>query len=136
MRVYVGGTFDLFHSGHVELLRRCAELGKVYVSLNTDDFCAEFKRKPIIGYEDRKKVLESCKYVERVVENTGGKDSTIAIKEVEPRIIVHGDDWTGEAYMRQMNLTQDFLDEYSIKLTYFPYTKSISTTEIINRCQR
>jgi glycerol-3-phosphate cytidylyltransferase len=135
MKVYVGGTFDLFHWGHIELLKKCAELGDVWVSLNTDEFASSYKRKPIMNYEERKRALESCKYVSGVVENTGGADSTIAIGEVLPDIIVHGDDWKGEAYLKQMNLTQDFLDAYGIKLIYLPYTKYISTSDIISRCR-
>ena len=135
MRVYVGGTFDLFHYGHIELLRKCAQLGEVVVALNTDAFTTKFKRKPIMTFDERKAVLESCMYVTEVVENVGGEDSSITIKQVMPNIIVHGDDWTGESYLKQMNLTQEFLDEHSIEIRYFPYTKSISTSEIIKRCQ-
>jgi glycerol-3-phosphate cytidylyltransferase len=43
--VYTGGTFDLFHSGHVNLLRRCSEIGTVVVSLNTDEFIEKYKGK-------------------------------------------------------------------------------------------
>lgn len=133
MKVYCGGTFDLFHYGHVEFLKQCAELGDVWVSLNTDEFTTKFKRKPVMTFEERKAVLESCKYVMGVVENTGGEDSTQAILEVMPQLIVHGDDWTGEAYMKQMNLTQEFLDKHDMKIAYVPYTKSISTSDIIKR---
>jgi len=44
--IYTGGTFDLFHAGHVEFLRRCSDLGRVLVSLNTDEFIEEYKGKP------------------------------------------------------------------------------------------
>jgi glycerol-3-phosphate cytidylyltransferase len=136
MKIYVGGTFDLFHWGHVELLRKCAELGDVWVSLNTDKFCSEYKRLPIMNFEERKRALEACRYVAGVVENEGGHNSGITIKAVAPNIIVHADDWMGESYLRQLGITQEFLDENKIKIVYFPYTKSISSTEIIKRCQR
>ena len=56
----------------------------------------------------------------------------IIIQE-EPDYIIHGDDWTGDAYLKQMGMTQEFLDENEIKLAYVPYTKSISTSDIIKR---
>jgi len=50
--VYTGGTFDLFHANHVRFLRRCAELGSVTVSLNTDEFIQAYKgRPPVVPYE-------------------------------------------------------------------------------------
>ena len=132
-KVYVGGTFDLFHWGHVEFFKKCAELGEVWVALNTDEFCVEYKRKPIMTYDERKKVLESCRHITGVVENTGGYDSKPSIIKVKPDFIVHGDDWTGDAYLKQLSIDQDFLDDNGIKLHYVPYTKGISTTEIIKR---
>ena len=53
MRVYLGGTFDLFHPGHVRLLERASRLGEVWVALNTDEFASEYKRKPILTLDER-----------------------------------------------------------------------------------
>ena len=132
--VYTGGTFDLFHSGHVELLRRCAEMGSVVVSLNTDEFIEAYKgRKPVISYEERAKVLDACRYVDRVVPNIGGNDSRIAIDLVKPDLIVIGSDWARRDYHAQMSFTQEWLDDRGIGLCYVPYTRGISTTDIKTR---
>ena len=136
--VYTGGTFDLFHSGHVNLLRRCREIagekGIVVVSLNTDDFIEKYKGKPpIINQEDRKEVLLACKYVDHVVMNIGGEDSTVAIDLVNPNYVVIGSDWAKKDYYTQMGFTQEWLDERGIGLAYVPYTQSISTTNIKKR---
>lgn len=132
--VYTGGTFDLFHAGHVELLRRCAELGSVVVSLNTDEFIETYKgRKPVISYEERAKVLDACRYVDRVVPNIGGNDSRLAIDLVKPDLVVIGSDWAQRDYYAQMGFTQEWLDERGIGLAYLPYTKGISTTDIKTR---
>lgn len=132
--VYTGGTFDLFHSGHVELLRRCAEMGSVVVSLNTDEFIEAYKgRKPVISYEERAKVLDACRYVDRVVPNIGGNDSRIAIDLVKPDLIVIGSDWARRDYHAQMSFTQEWLDDRGIGLCYLPYTTGISTTDIKTR---
>lgn len=134
MILYTGGTFDLFHFGHVNFLKNCAKIStEVVVSLNTDEFVSEFKRSPILSYKERKISLLGCQYVDRVVENTGGSDSKPAILSVNPDIIAIGDDWAKKDYMGQMNFTQEWLDENDILLVYLPYTKDISTTEIIRR---
>lgn len=131
MRVYTGGTFDLFHSGHVNFLRKCHEIGDTIVSLNTDEFIEEYKGKPpVCSYEERKEVLESCIYVSEVIPNIGGADSKPAILSVMPNIIVIGSDWARKDYYKQMKFDQDWLDKYDIGLAYIPYTKGISTTRI------
>jgi len=136
--VYTGGTFDLFHAGHVNFLRQCkaiaGEYGRVVVALNTDDFIAQFKgRPPIMSYEERKAVLKSCKYVDYVVPNIGGADSKPSILNVMPDFIVVGSDWAKKDYYKQMQFTQKWLDEHHIILLYVPYTEGISTTELKRR---
>ena len=132
--VYTGGTFDLFHAGHVEFLRRCSELGSVVVSLNTDEFIEEYKGKPpVISYADRRDVLLACRYVDSVVPNTGGSDSRIAIESVMPDLVVIGSDWARRDYYTQMAFDQDWLDERGIGLCYIPYTQGISSTAIKER---
>jgi len=135
--VYTGGTFDLFHIGHVNLLKRgraiAGEHGKVVVSLNTDEFITKFKGKaPIYSYEQRKDILEACKYVSEVIPNTGGSDSKPAILKVRPNFIVIGSDWAAKDYYKQMGFTQKWLDDQKIVLIYVPYTEGISTSEIKN----
>jgi glycerol-3-phosphate cytidylyltransferase len=136
LRVYTGGTFDLFHAGHVNLLKRCHEIagltGQVIVSLNTDEFIEKYKgKKPLISYEDRKAILESCRYVDSVMENYGGEDSKESIILAQLiDVVAIGSDWARKDYYKQMNFTQDWLDEQGISLIYIPYTKGISSTSI------
>ncbi len=138
--VYTGGTFDLFHSGHVNLLKRCREVagidGKVVVALNTDDFIWQFKnKKPICSEQERLDVLLACRYVDEVVMNIGGQDSRISTDMVGPNYIVVGSDWAKKDYYAQMSFTQEWLDERGIGLVYVPYTTSISSTKIRGRMQ-
>jgi glycerol-3-phosphate cytidylyltransferase len=136
--VYTGGTFDLFHAGHVNFLKRCkeiaGELGSVVVSLNTDEFIKEYKGKPpIVSFSDRMAVLKACKYVDQVIANSGGADSKPTILQVNPNIVAIGSDWAKKDYYKQMQFTQDWLDDKDISLIYIPYTKGISSTEIKTR---
>ena len=133
--VYTGGTFDLFHSGHVAFLRSCKRIagkdGRVVVSLNTDEFIAAYKGKPpIMSYSERKAVLMACRYVDAVVDNIGGVDSKPAILNVIPDFVVIGDDWAKKDYYAQMQFTQEWLDGNKIQLCYVPYTVGVSSTDI------
>lgn len=131
LRVYTGGTFDLLHAGHVSFLERCAKLGEVIVSLNTDEFIEQYKGKPpIMTYSERKAVLAGLRAVSRVVPNIGGADSKITVQMVKPDYLVIGSDWARKDYYSQMGFDQDWLDERGIILCYIPYTAGISTTQI------
>lgn len=133
--VYTGGTFDLFHYGHVNFLRDCKKIGdEVVVSLNTDEFVYSYKKKkPILTYEERKRVLLGCRFVDRVVKNIGNEDSKPTIELVNPDFVCIGDDWAKKDYYKQMQFTQQWLDEKDITLVYIPYTIDISSTLIKKR---
>ena len=92
-KLYTGGTFDLFHFGHVHFLSQCRVLAdRVVVSLNTDSFILQYKKEsPILSFDERKKSLLASGLVDEVVANIGGSDSKPAILEVAPDIICIGD---------------------------------------------
>lgn len=140
LKVYTGGTFDLVHSGHVNFLRRCAEIGDVTIALNTDEFIEAYKGKPpVMTYQERFEVLSEFKSVRCIFPNVGGADSTKTIEHIknvahiQPDIIAIGSDWARKDYYKQMNFDQDWLDERNISLMYIPYTQGISTTELKRR---
>jgi cytidyltransferase-like protein len=139
-RVYTGGTFDLFHAGHVNFLRQCDRIaggGEVVVGLNPDEFIYDYKGiAPVYTYTEREQLLLGCKYVTKVVPNVGGRDSTIAIEQVDPDFIVIGSDWAKKDYYSQMGFTQKWLDDRGIILIYVPYTENISTTYLKERIMK
>lgn len=138
LRLYTGGTFDLFHSGHVEFLRKCALMAnEVVVSLNTDEFIEAYKgNPPIMTYKEREAVLKACVWVDEVVPNIGDADSKPAILQEKPDIIAIGSDWARKDYYKQMQFTQDWLDDHDISLAYIPYTKGVSSTDIKRRLSK
>lgn len=130
--VYVVGVFDLFHKGHVELLRRARALGdRLVVAINGDEMVAQYKRKPYVSEEDRLAVVEACKYVDDafIIRAFDNKE---AVLKYGVNVIVHGDDWTGDSYLEQIRLTPEFVAEHRIELAFLPYTKGISTSDIIS----
>lgn len=133
-RVYVGGTFDLFHKGHVEMLRRAASYGEVWVALNTDAYCQELKGKtPVMDYGERASVLLACEYVTSVVCNDG--DEPELLKLVAPATLVYGNDgnWTRATYLALFDLTETDLDRRGIQLVFPSRTEGVSSTDIIAR---
>lgn len=138
LRIYTGGSFDLYHWAHAEFLKRCRGLagddGQVIVSLNTDEFIKDYKKKGLVmTYEERRRALLSCRFVDDVVPNIGGSDSRLAIELVKPDLVVIGSDWARKDYYAQMGFDQDWLDERGIGLVYIPYTQGISSTDIKSR---
>jgi glycerol-3-phosphate cytidylyltransferase len=138
MIIYTAGTFDLFHFGHVFLLKKCRQLvgpnGKVVIALNTDEFIKQYKGKyPVLTYEERRKSLLDCQYVDKVIPNIGGADSKPSILEAKPDIVAIGSDWARKDYYKQMDFTQDWLDEQKIILCYIPRCLDISSSQIKER---
>jgi glycerol-3-phosphate cytidylyltransferase len=134
--VYVGGTFDMFHHGHAEFLRKCRDYGRVIVSLNSDEFAERYKRKPIMNISERMAAAQACRWVDKVVVNIGDEDTGKTIDSltgVKVIYIAHGDDWTGNSLLGQLGISQEWLDERSIQMLYVPYTRGISSSDIIRR---
>ena len=132
MKLYTGGTFDLFHWGHENFLKKCSMISdEVIVSLNTDKFVFDYKLEhPRMTYAEREEALHNCKYVDRVIENVGDSDSKPAILKENPDIIAVGTDWVGKNYYKQMGFTEDWLEKNGIVLLYIPYTAYISSSTI------
>lgn len=130
--IAVIGTFDLFHKGHVELLRRASQFGKVLAGVNTDRFVEQFKgKRPTINENDRLEVIKSCKYVDKVILNDNA-DLKETLKDLNVSALVFGNDYDIEQYRKQTQITEEYQIENDLALIQFPRTKDISTTSIYN----
>ena len=115
------GTFDLFHPGHVALLRRAKELGtRLVVGLSTDEFNAMKGKQSVMSYEDRKAVLESCRYVDLVIPETNWSQKPDDAIRHQANVFVMGDDWAGKF---------DFMANHC-RVVYLSRTPGVSSTEI------
>jgi glycerol-3-phosphate cytidylyltransferase len=136
--VYNGGTYDMLHYGHLNMLQKCRNYagydGKVVIALNTDEFVMQFKHHmPVMTYDERRKNLMATGLVDRVIRNTSGADSKPTILKVKPDIIVVGSDWARKDYCKQMGFTWDWLDEHHIELVYVNYTWGICSSDLRER---
>jgi len=115
------GTFDLFHIGHLNLLKRAKELGdKLIVAVSTDEFNMIKGKKSIIPFEQRVEIVRSIKYVDLVIPEVSWEQKVADILKYNVDIFVMGEDWEGKF---------DYLKQYC-EVVYLPRTKGISTTEI------
>jgi cytidyltransferase-like protein len=131
-RAYLGGTFDCLHRGHLALFAAARLIAReLVVSLNTDDFAARYKRRPLMPLADRMAVLESCRLVDRAIVNSGDENSRVAILHSGADCVVHGSDWQGDSLLQQMGLTRAWLEERRIQLVILPYTPWMSTTQLL-----
>jgi glycerol-3-phosphate cytidylyltransferase len=133
INIYVVGVFDLYHRGHVELLKNAKNLGdRLIVAINGDNIVSKYKRLPFFSEEDRLFIVKSCKYVDDafIIDSFDNKE---AILKYEINVIVHGDDWVGNSYLQQIGVTPEFLQTHNIELKFLPYTKGISTSDLIKK---
>lgn len=134
--VYVIGVFDLFHRGHIELLKRSKALGgNLIVAINGDEMVAAYKRKPLYSETDRLEIIKACKYVDDAFI-VKGYDNKEFIEKYQIDAIVHGDDWEVESYMKQIRVDEQFLKEKGVSLVLLPYTQGVSTSELIKQIKQ
>ncbi len=128
--VYTAGTWDLFHVGHLNVLKKSKALGtKLIVGISTNELVASYKKaSPIISYEDRVEVIKNCKYVDEVVKQEKLLDIE-QMKKLNINIITIGDDW-GRKYLKGLEWAKK---QPNIKVIFLPYTKNISSTYIKNK---
>ena len=122
---------DLFHYGHINLLKKARECGDyLLVGIHSDEVVESYKRKPILSTEERMITVAACRYVDRVIPDAPLAVTRDWIEQNEIDLVVHGDDFTGE--MRdicyKVPMEMGIYQEVS-------YTPGISTTEIISRCK-
>lgn len=117
------GTFDLFHIGHVNLLKRARELGdRLIVAVSSDEFNQVKGKTTLVPYVHRAEVVASCRYVDKVIAEHNWTQKTGDIKRENVDILVMGHDWQGK-----FDELKDHCD-----VVYLPRTEGISSTSLKN----
>jgi len=126
-KVLTYGTFDLFHYGHLRILKRAKELGDyLVVAVSSDEFNAIKGKTCTYPYEHRAAIVEAIKYVDKVIPEHKWNQKINDIKENDIDIFVMGNDWAGKF---------DELKDYC-EVVYLERTQDISTTQIKNELKQ
>ncbi len=124
---YTAGVYDLFHIGHLNLLKNAKGLcDKLIVGVTVDDLVTYKGKRAMIPFEDRIEIVRSVKFVDAAVPQYD-MDKLSACKKLGASILFVGDDWYGTEKWKDYE--KDFIDA-GIKIIYFPYTKGVSSTKI------
>ena len=124
-KVFVNGTFDLLHRGHLELLNYAKSLGdRVYVGIDSDRRVAEMKgdSRPIYNMEDRKFFLQNLKSVHRVAVFDNDSQLAAMVEFIKPQIMVVGSDWKNKTVIGSMS---------AAKLVFFDRVGDYATTKTV-----
>lgn len=115
------GTFDLFHVGHLNLLKRAKDLcNTLIVAVSTDEFNETKGKHCVISYKDRSAIVSGCRYVDKVIPETKWEQKISDISQYHADCFVIGDDWQGKF---------DYLHDYC-DVVYLSRTDGISTTHL------
>ena len=124
---YTTGVYDLFHIGHLNLLKNAKGMcDKLVVGVTTDDLVSYKGKHAMIPFEDRIEIVRACRYVDAAVPQYD-MDKLTACKKLGATIMFVGDDWYGTEKWQQYE--KEFAAN-GIRIVYFPYTKGISSTRI------
>ena len=128
-KVYVGMSADVFHHGHVNVIKEARKYGDVIVGLLNDKAVSDHKRLPYLNWENRKKIIENIKGVTQVFEQFEW-DYAPSILKYKPDFMVHGTDWLTGPLAPYRDLAIKALESYGGKLIEVEYTKDVSSTSL------
>lgn len=130
---YTTGVFDLFHIGHLNILRRAKEQCEhLIVGVSTDELVRDYKHKtPVIPFEERIKIVEAIRYVDEVVPQTS-MDKFAAWEKIHFDAIFHGDDWKGSTMYNEIEMK---LNAVGVDMVFLKHTQGTSSTEISKKLQ-
>lgn len=123
---FIQGVFDMFHIGHLNLIRKAKENCEyLIVGVNTDEFTMQYKSKtPIVPFEERIEIVSAIKYVDKAIK-MDHRDKIKVSQENDINVIFMGDDWKNSDFYNEI---EKKLKEYNVDIVYFPYTKGTSST--------
>jgi len=130
---YTTGVYDLFHVGHLNMLRNAKPLcDKLIVGVSTDEVVKYKHKKSVIPFKERIKIVRSIKYVDVAIPQND-RNKILAWKKIKYNILFVGDDWYGEKKWKEFEKT---LKKKGVKIVYFPYTKGTSSTLLNNTLKK
>ena len=123
--VYVALGADLIHEGHLNVINKGASLGELTVGVLTDTALASYKRLPVLEFTQRELVVKALKGVSHVVKQETASYATV-LKQLKPKYVVHGDDWSEGVQKKYRAEVIELLKEWNGELIEVPYTHNLS----------
>lgn len=124
---YTSGVYDLFHIGHVNILRNAKSMcDRLIVGVTVDQLVSYKNKKPVIPYEERAEIVRSVRYVDLVVPQES-MNKMDAYSRYKFNIMFVGDDWYKN---KKWDLIEKEFQTLNVKVIYFPYSKTTSSTLI------
>lgn len=124
---YTSGVYDLFHIGHLNLLKNAKGLcDKLIVGVTVDELVAYKKKRAVIPFEERIEIVRSIKYVDAAIPQED-LDKFKMWEKLHFDVLFVGDDWYNSASWNEM---EEKFNEVGVRVIYFPYTKGTSSTLI------
>lgn len=124
---YTTGVFDMFHIGHLHLLKKAANnCDRLIVGISSDELVEEYKKKkPIIPFAHRMEIVSSLEFVDEVVVQSH-RDKIQQYHEIGFDVMFVGDDWKGDPLFEAVEIE---LLKFGASVVYFEYTKKVSSTK-------
>lgn len=131
---YTTGVFDMFHIGHLNILKRAkAMCDYLIVGVSTDEVVQEYKHKsPVIPFEDRLAIVEAIKYVDKAIPQTT-MDKMVAYKELHFDTLFHGSDWKDSTMYDEIEKS---FSAIGVDVVFLPHTDGISSTLIRDKSDK
>lgn len=131
---YTTGVFDMFHIGHLNILKRAkAMCDYLIVGVSTDEVVQEYKHKiPVIPFEDRLAIVEAIKYVDKAIPQTT-MDKMVAYKELHFDALFHGNDWKNSAMYDEIEKS---FSAIGVDVVFLPHTDGISSSLIRDKSDK
>lgn len=131
---YTTGVFDLFHVGHLNILKQAKEQCYfLIVGVSTDENVQSYKHKtPVIPYEQRKAIVEAVRYVDLVVPQDN-MNKMEAWEKYHFNVLFHGDDW------KNSDMYNDLVAKFErlgVDVVFLKHTEGVSTSELISKIQK
>lgn len=128
---YTTGVYDMFHVGHLRLIKRAKEMcDYLIVGVSTDELVQSYKNKtPMIPFEQRTEIVAACRYVDKVVPQTT-MDKLVAWNTLHFDVMFHGDEWKGTPLY---NKYEEEFAKVGAEIVYLAHTEGVSSTMLAEK---
>jgi len=133
--VYMSMSTDIIHNGHIRIIANASDLGELTIGVISDEAVSQYKRFPLVPFEERVQIINNIKGVSHVVKQES-LDYTENLLKYKPDIVVHGDDWVTGSQQAIRKKVIDTLVSYGGRLVEFPYTHSDTAVALEENSRR